>query len=220
MTHFNQTFTDSNFGSAIANATTAKGRRSFETDYFKNTLPRFVNTVKAVGEAFQNNGFIVVDGIQFNIGDYQIPSNLVKVVEHSQVYYSVTGKYRVEPILKMKFEVDEKIALLTPSELAAFLNFIDDNLRVHLQTNSVDSEKLVTFNELGVINVGGKLLVVGDVQVQDRVELASAVTYDSEHDWSLYAAETFTALNEVGTCEWLLGANRTFQGGNNVKDSE
>lgn len=221
MTHFNKIFTTSNFEVAVANATTAKGRRSFETDYFKNTMPRLVNTVYALGEAFQTNGFIVVDGIQYNVSDYQLPANLVKVIEHSVVYLSVGGKYRVNPILKMEFEVDEKIALLSPSELAAFLNFIDDNLRGHLQTNSIDSEKLTTFSELGVINVGGKLLAVGDVQVQDRVELASAVIYDSDKiEWSLYAAETFTALNEVGTCEWLLGANRNFQGGNNVKDSE
>lgn len=220
MIHFNKIFTASNFQEAIANATTAKGRRSFETDYFKNTIPRFVNTVNALGDAFQNNGFIVVDGIQFNVSDYQLPSNLVKVVEHSVVYLSVGGKYRVSPILKMNFEVDKEVRLLTPSEVSAFLSFIDDNLRNHLQTNSIDGDKLVTFSELGVVNVGGKLLAVGDAQVQDRVELASAVTYDSEIDWASFAAETFTVLNEVGTCEWLLGANRAFQGGNNVKDSE
>lgn len=126
----------------------------------------------------------------------------------------------MSPILKMNFKVEEKVSLLTPSEVSAFLSFIDDNLRNHLQTNSIDGDKLVTFSELGVINVGGKLLAVGDAQIQDRVELASAVTYTSEIDWASFAAETFTVLNEVGTCEWLLGANRTFQGGNNVKDSE
>lgn len=220
MTHFNNIFTASNIEVAIANATTAKGRRSLETDYFKKTVGRLVNTVKALGDAFQSSGFIVVDGIQFNVSDYQLPSNMVKVIEHSTVYLSVNGKYRVSPILTMKFKVDEGVSLLTPSELSAFLSFVEDNLRGNLQTNSVDKDKLVTFNELGLVNAGGKLLSVGDVQVQDRVELASAVTYDSEIDWSLYAADTFTALNEVGTCEWLLGAGHSFQGGNNVKDSE
>lgn len=190
---------------ALTRVAGGKAMRALESDSFKDRLGNFVNTVAALSVAFGTNDTINVNGVQYRVGEYDLPYGFADLVEFSKIYFSDSARYDAEPYLTSTLQPEADKDVMSPDEMSAFISFVNGLDGVNLKVRKLDSRVVKTWNDLGVIFVNGEHYVVSSQPLVTDSYRASYLDYRGNKIPVTCFQVDNNRIGEFEAQKWLVG---------------
>ena len=195
-----------------------KAMRALESESFKIRLGNCINTVAALSVAFGTSDVVNVNGVQYRVGEYDLPYGLADLVEFSKIYFSDSARYDAEPYLTSTLIPDADKGLMSPDELNAFVSFLNGLDGVNIKIRKLDSRGVKTWNDLGVIFINGAHYVVNSQPLASDSYRACYLDYRGNNIPVNCFQSDNTRLGEFEVQKWLIGLG--VGGSKDVPDNE
>lgn len=191
--------------SVLSRVAGGKAMRALESESFKVRLGNFCNTVAALCVAYGDKDIINVDGVQYRVGEYDLPFGCADLVEFSKVYFSDSARYEAQPFLTSTLVPEADKEVMSPDEVNAFVNFINGLEGVNIKIRKLDTRVVKTWNDLGVIFVNGDYFVVNSQPMVTDTYRAFYLDYRGMNIPLGCFQTDNTRVGEFEVKKWLIG---------------
>lgn len=194
-----------------------KGQKSITSPWFKDNLPLFLNTVRALTSVAHEGGNVhTLNGDQYHVSEYSLGAGFRKLVEFSKVYLNLNGRHVSTPILEITAKPDEKLGILTPSQVDAFNAYLRNVDGLNFSATKVDVMGTHLFAEVNVLKCGDSMIQVGVHSSLDDVIFAEVAGFSCGVDFTNFGVPAYDQLSDVQLVQWLFG----FSSGSSVGGKE
>lgn len=198
-----------------------KGQKSITSPWFKENLPLYLNTVRALMSVAYDGGNVhTVSGDQYHVSEYSLGAGFRKLVEFSKVYLTLNGRHVSKPILVADVKPDEKTGILTPSEVDAFNTYLQNVDGLNFSATKVDVMGTHLLAEVNTLMFKGSLIQVGPHSSLDDAIFAEVSNFSCGVDLTEFGVPSYDQTSKVEVVQWLFGFSSGHKGGKeNVENS-
>lgn len=197
---------------ALTNTVGGKSLKAVSNNTFEDRLARCVNTVAALATVYCQSDFITINGAQYRVGEYDLPTGFADLVEFSKVYFSSSARFTATPFLTSTLQPVADMGLMTPGEIDALVVFMNGLDGVNVKVRKLDNRIVKTWNDLGVLFIGDSFYLVNSEPVSSDFYRAQFLDLGGNIIPTEHFEVDNSRISPLDANKWLLGMG---SGGNN-----